>query len=90
MTNASATFYYHLDPLGTVADMTDTSGNAQWKYEYEAYGAQRSATNVSGTAPENRLRFTGQYLDSESGLYHLRARQKRICFMGSGLALPHR
>jgi uncharacterized protein RhaS with RHS repeats len=90
MTNASATFYYHLDPLGTVADMTDTSGNAQWKYEYEAYGAQRSATNVSGTAPENRLRFTGQYLDSESGLYHLRARQKRICLMGSGLALPHR
>ena len=75
MTNASASFYYHLDPLGTVSDVTDASGTAQWMYEYEAYGAERSATNVSGSAPENRLRFNGQYLDPESGLYHLRARQ---------------
>ena len=75
MMNASATFCYHEDPLGTVTDVTDASGVAQWRYEYEAYGAERSATNVSGSAPENRLRFTGQYLDPETGLYHLRARQ---------------
>jgi RHS repeat-associated protein len=75
MTNASATFYYHRDPLATVTDMTDASGAAQWKYEYEAYGAERSATNVSGTAPENRFRFNGQYLDPETIHYHLRARQ---------------
>lgn len=75
MTNPSATFYYHLDPLNTVTDVTDASGAAQWKYDYEAYGGERSATNVSGSAPENRLRFNGQYLDSETGLYHLRARQ---------------
>jgi RHS repeat-associated protein len=74
MTNGSGTFYFHADALGTVTDVTDASGSAQWKYEYEPYGAQRTATNVSGTAPENRLRFTGQYLDAE-GLYHLRARQ---------------
>lgn len=75
MTNASATFYYHRDPLDTATDVTDASGAAQWKYEYEAYGAERSATNVSGTAPENRLRFNGQYVDSESVHYYLRARQ---------------
>jgi RHS repeat-associated protein len=75
MTNASASFYYHLDPLGTVTDVTDATGAAQWRYAYEAYGAERSATNVSGTAPENRLRFNGQYLDPETALYHLRARQ---------------
>ena len=75
MTNGSGTFYYHDDPLGTVTDVTDASGNAQWKYDYEAYGAQRTATNVSGTAPENRLRFNGQYLDPETELYHLRARE---------------
>ncbi len=75
MTNTSASFYYHADPLGTFTDVTDASGAAQWKYEYEAYGGERSATNVSGMAPENRLRFTGQYLDPETGLYHLRARQ---------------
>jgi RHS repeat-associated protein len=75
MTNSSATFYNHTDPLGTVTDATDATGAAQWKYEYEAYGAERSATDVSGSAPENRLRFTGQYLEPETGLYHLRARQ---------------
>jgi RHS repeat-associated protein len=75
MTNASATFYYHRDPLNTVTDVTDASGVAQWKYEYEAFGAERTATNVSGSAPENRLRFNSQYLDPETIQYHLRARQ---------------
>lgn len=75
MTNASATFYYHADPLNTVIDVTNASGVAQWRYTYEGYGASRSATNVSGSAPENRMRFNGQYLDAETSLYHLRARQ---------------
>jgi len=75
MANASATFYYHHDPLGTVTDVTDAGGTAQWKYEYEAYGAPRTTSNVSGSAPENRLRFNGQQLDPETSLYHLRARQ---------------
>ena len=74
-TNSSATFSYHRDPLGTITDVTDASGAAQWKYEYEAYGAERTATNVSGSAPENRLRFNSQYLDAETSHYHLRARQ---------------
>ncbi len=70
--NATASFYFHQDPLGSVTDVTDASGAAQWRYEYEAYWAQRSATNVSGSAPENRLRFNGQYLDPETSLYELR------------------
>jgi RHS repeat-associated protein len=75
MENPSETFYYHTDPLGTVTDVTDEDGDAQWRYTYEAYGAQLSAVNVSGTAPENRLRFAGQYLDPETSLFHLRTRQ---------------
>lgn len=75
MTDSSGTFYYHGDPLGTVTDLTDAAGSAQWRYDYEAYGAQRSATNVSGSAPANRLRFNGQYLDSEDSEYYLRARE---------------
>ena len=75
MENPSETFFYHSDPLGTVTDLTDESGDPQWRYSYEAYGAALSATNVSGTAPENRLRFNGQYLDPETSQYHLRARQ---------------
>jgi RHS repeat-associated protein len=75
MTNASATFYYHADPLNTVTDMTNASGAAQWRYTYEGYGAPRTTTNVSGSAPESRLRFNSAYLDAETGHYHLRARQ---------------
>jgi RHS repeat-associated protein len=74
-TDAAGAFSYHRDPLGTVTDVTNSSGVAQWKYEYESYGAPLTTTNVSGSAPENRLRFNGQHLDPETGLYHLRARQ---------------
>jgi RHS repeat-associated protein len=75
LTNASDTFSYLHDPLGNVSDVTSASGTPQWRYEYEAYGAERSATDVSGSAPTNPLRFEGQYLDPETSLYHLRARQ---------------
>jgi RHS repeat-associated protein len=74
-TDTNGTFSYHHDQLGTVTDVTDSTGSTQWRYEYEAYGAERTATNVSGSAPANRLRFNGQYVDTESALYHLRARQ---------------
>src|SRR5262245_9565787 len=75
MTTGAGTYYLHQDPLRSVTDLTDASGNPQWAYRYEPYGATLTTTNVSGTAPENRLRFNGQYADSESGDYHLRARQ---------------
>jgi RHS repeat-associated protein len=74
-TTTSATFYYHRDPLRSIVDVTDASGNAQWRYEYDAYGSERSATDVSGVAPPNPVRFNGQYLDVETTQYHLRARQ---------------
>jgi RHS repeat-associated protein len=73
--DSGGTLSYHGDPLGTITDVTNASGTAQWRYEYEAYGAPLTVTNVSGSAPENRLRFNGQQLDPETGLYHLRARQ---------------
>ena len=74
-TSATAVFYYHRDALGSVTDVTNTTGAAQWKYDYEPFGAQLAATNVSGGAPTNPARFTGEYLDTELANYHLRARQ---------------
>ena len=74
-TNTSATYWYHHDLLNTITDVTDGSGAAQWKYEYEPYGAARTTTNVSGTAPTNNLRFNGQHLDPDTAEYHFRARQ---------------
>jgi RHS repeat-associated protein len=75
MTTGAGTYYLHQDPLGSITDLTDASGNPQWRYSYESYGAPLTTSNVSGTAPENRLRFNSQYLDTETGDYHLRARQ---------------
>lgn len=71
---AGEDFYYHPDGLGSIANVTDANGATQWTYEYEPYGAERTATPAPG-APVNRIRYTGAYLDVDSGLYHLRARQ---------------
>ncbi len=75
VTDSSGDFYYHHDPLGNVTDVTDEDGSAQWLYTYEGFGAGLSASDVSGTAPVNPLQYEGQYLDSGTGLYDLRARQ---------------
>jgi RHS repeat-associated protein len=71
----SGVFWYHHDPLGSISDVTDGSGTPQWRYDYEPYGSPRNAANVSGSAPENHLRFDGQYLDEETNDLYLRARQ---------------
>jgi RHS repeat-associated protein len=67
-------FYFHRDGLGSITDVTDGAGAAQWSYAYEPFGAFRDATQVATGAPANSIGFTGQYLDP-TGLYHLRARQ---------------
>ena len=67
--------YLHRDLLGSITDTTNPAGTPQWRYTYDPYGRARSTINVSGSAPENRLAYTGQYLDTETGDYHLRARQ---------------
>jgi RHS repeat-associated protein len=75
MTNSGGTYYYQHDPLGNVSDLTDAAGTPQWAYSYEPYGDNRTATNVSGSAPENRLRFDAQYHDPEPQTYNLRNRE---------------
>jgi RHS repeat-associated protein len=69
-TSSSNAFYYHVDPLGSVRNVTDSTGATQLTYDYEPFGIIRSQ---SGTLA-NVLRFDGQYQDA-TGLYHLRARQ---------------
>jgi RHS repeat-associated protein len=73
-TTPSAESYYHYDGIGSVSDVTNASGVPQWAYGYEPFGTSRSATKIHPSAPDNPMRFTGEYLDP-SGLYHLRARQ---------------
>jgi RHS repeat-associated protein len=74
MTTTAGSFYYHYDPLGNVANLTDSSGVTQWTYNYEPYGNPLATTQNAGGAPTNPIRYTGQYQDT-TGLYNLRARQ---------------
>jgi RHS repeat-associated protein len=55
--------YFHHDPLGSTAALTDSSGTVAARYAYDPWG---NTVAQSGTA-QTPLRFTGQYTDSESG-----------------------
>jgi RHS repeat-associated protein len=71
MQTPSATFFFHLDPVGSVTELSDAAGNVVAGYSYDGFG--RVTTSGAG-APDNPLLFQGQYLDSDTGLYDMRAR----------------
>ncbi|MFN2468450.1 MAG: RHS repeat-associated core domain-containing protein [Gaiellaceae bacterium] len=75
LSTPSASFYYHRDGLGSIANVSSSSGVKQWSYAYEPFGTLRSEQQQAALAPANPLRFSGQLLDADTGLYHLRARQ---------------
>jgi len=68
--SGSTTYWFHHDQLGSTRLMTDSTGVAQATYTYDPFGGLASST---GTIT-NPFRFSGQYLDGESGFYYLRAR----------------
>jgi RHS repeat-associated protein len=74
MTAGSSTSYFHHDGLGSVANVTSSSGSRRWTYAYEPFGRTRTEQRSGDSAPTNFMKFTGEYLDP-TGLYHLRARQ---------------
>jgi RHS repeat-associated protein len=65
----------HHDAMGSVVNATDSSGVTQWTRLYEPFGVKRSETQNSPTAPAVPLGYAGEYNESASGLYDLRARQ---------------
>ncbi len=75
MTTSGGTYYYHYDGLGSVTDVTDSTGAHQLEYRYEAFGDLRQHQQHSTSAPGNYLRYTGEYYDTFTETYHLRARQ---------------
>jgi RHS repeat-associated protein len=66
---SGATYYYSYDGNGSTRAVTDSSGTVQDTETYDPYGNATTTGSV-----QNNLLFGGQYLDSESGLYYLRAR----------------
>ena len=65
---ASALRFPHTDRLGSVVSVTDSTGNVSERFAYDAFGRSNSA--MSGYP----YRFTGQRLDSETGLMFYKAR----------------
>ena len=70
VTKGGSTFFYHQDGLGTVTDLTDSTGATAKSYSYDAYGTIMDQT---GTV-DQPYTYTGRELDSETGLYYYRAR----------------
>lgn len=68
MRTPSAYYYYLFDSMGSTMALTDSSGDLAGgsRYRYEPYGEQ-----VAGPSVANPIRFQGQYLDSQTGVYKM-------------------
>ena len=70
VTKGGSTFFYHQDGLGTVTDLTDSTGATVKSYAYDAYG---TIVDQPGTV-DQPYTYTGREFDQETGLYYYRAR----------------
>ena len=62
--------YYIYNAHGDVVKYMNSAGTVLKSYEYDAFGEE---VNASAT-DANPFRYAGQYFDSETGTYYLRAR----------------
>jgi len=69
MEKGGTSYYYHYDGLGSVTNLTDSTGQTSESYSYDAFG-KPSTTSTLG----NRYMFTGREYDTETELYYYRAR----------------
>ena len=72
------TYYYHRDALGSITEVTDSSGVLIERYKYDVYGDptifDSVGNSLSASAIGNTYLFTSRRYDSESGNYYYRAR----------------
>lgn len=66
---SEAIYYYHYDGLGSVTNLTDSSGATAESYSYDVFGKPNTTSSIGNT----RM-FTGREYDAETGLYYYRAR----------------
>jgi RHS repeat-associated protein len=62
-------YYYHYDGLGSVVALTNSVGNIVEQYSYDVFGKPNTTSSVG-----NPYLFTARRYDTETGLYHYRAR----------------
>jgi RHS repeat-associated protein len=71
---AGGVHYYAYDALGSIANVSSSTGTAEWTYAYEPFGATSTETQSDPNAPPNPMKFAGEFLD-QAGFYDLRARE---------------
>jgi RHS repeat-associated protein len=64
--------YYLTDSMGSVIGLVDSQGNVLSRIVYDGFGQVKSGDDGSSLGGD--FRFQGQWLESESGLYYMRAR----------------
>jgi RHS repeat-associated protein len=69
-TQAAGTSYYGYDAHGDVRTLMNASGTVTDTYDYDAFGNLIASTGTTA----NVYRYQGEALDTETGLYYLRAR----------------
>jgi RHS repeat-associated protein len=68
--SGNTALWFHHDQLGSTRLLTNEGGQTVASYAYTPYGSLSSSSSTASTP----LLYAGQYRDSESGLYYLRAR----------------
>ena len=69
-TAAGNTEYYLFNAHGDVTELTGSSGAVTKAYRYDAFGVETSPDPLD----KNPFRYCGEYFDTETGTYYLRAR----------------
>lgn len=62
--------FFHQDQLGSTRLLTDEAGTQVASYTFDPYGKRLAVTGTAATV----LEYAGQYRDTETGLYYMRAR----------------
>lgn len=59
-------YFYTKDHLGSITEMTDSSGNIVAQYRYDPFG---NVTRVAGAGPDSDFLYAGYFYHQPSGLY---------------------
>ncbi len=70
-TATTSRYYPITDSQGSVRFLSDSSGSIIRAYQYDPYGVSSTYASSASTSP---YQYTGENLDSETGLVYLRAR----------------
>ncbi|WP_143320250.1 RHS repeat-associated core domain-containing protein [Clostridium sp. HBUAS56010] len=66
-------YYFIFNEHGDVTTLLSQSGTCRASYEYDAFGFERNQNKDDG----NPFRYCGEFLDSDTNTYYLRARSYR-------------